>query len=227
MSSIKWTLEPDDIEWTMDWSKGKGATRRTDGKGPNEPEQIFEKEGALAHLLMNRVIFLNNHWWEDTWPDKAKEVVHLGVNCNDVFSWGCADSEELMYREIKTLYDMWKKDPMWGSAIWCMIKRKEMPQRPVEEHIRKAGIWDLDELRRDNGLRPNYYDGISALLAKMKYDAYATWCESENKPALPRDKNWWEGWKQYTAVHPAWRNADWDAAETEVINKWKLENGFQ
>lgn len=226
MREVKWALSPEDIEWTMDWSKGKGNTRRTDGKNPNEPEQIFEEEGALSHLLMNDVIFLNNHWWEETWPEKAKSLVSLNVNCNDVFAWGCADGEEVTYNELKDLYQMWKKDPSWGAVIWCLIKRKEMPQGPVEECIRELGVWDLDDLKREHGLRANYYDGVHRVLAKRKYDTYSAWCAAENKEALPFEKGWWAGWKEYETAHPGWNDEAWQAEDDQLIAKWVSENGY-
>ena len=49
---------------------------------------------------------------------------------------------------------MWKKDPKWGAAVWCMIQRNKMPQKLVEDKIRKDGIWDLDSLNlQSNGVK--------------------------------------------------------------------------
>lgn len=109
-------------------------------------KKSFQTENALAILLLEEVLFTNSMWWEKDLPDWAKKRTGLFVNCNDIFAWGCADSEDIDYEEIETLFRMWEKDPEWGPAIWCIIKRKEMPQKPVEEKIRKAGIWDLDTL---------------------------------------------------------------------------------
>lgn len=149
MSEIRRTIEDEAIEWDMD------------GK------MQFEAEPALALLLANDVVFLNSYWMEEEWPKAAKDAINIIVNCNDVFAWGCADGERLPYDELENLYKMWKKDPAWGAAIWCMIQRKQMPQKPVEERVRKAGIWDLDKL----GLGPNTMDAdvtasLRALLAK-------------------------------------------------------------
>jgi hypothetical protein len=131
---IKRTVADDDIEWLMEWN----------GKRPDE--MVFESGPALALMLLNGVIFLNDHWWEKDWPDDAKKVTSLNVNCNDVFAWACADAEELPYAEIENLYRMWRKDPAWGAEVWCIKRRNQMPQKPVEKAIRKAGVWDLDAM---------------------------------------------------------------------------------
>lgn len=109
-------------------------------------KEIDEKE-ALIELLQNEVIFLNSFWFEDECPDRAKKAIGVFVICNDTFAWGCADGEDLPYDEIGNLYQMWKRDPSWGADVWCMVRRNQMPQKPVEEEIRKAGIWDLDSLK--------------------------------------------------------------------------------
>jgi hypothetical protein len=147
VSDIKWTLEPDDIEWTMPWDQTQF---------PDKPatEQVFESERALAHLLMNHVIAINSNWWRDDAPEDIRNSIAVFVNCNDIFAWGCADAEDLPHNEVEKLYRMWQKDPAWGAAIWCIQQRNQQPQRPVAERIRQAGIWDLDSM----GLKPNGYD---------------------------------------------------------------------
>lgn len=162
MNDIKWLIKPDDVEWEMDWGDHPEDDTRKSGK-----EMIFESTMALAHLLLNEVVFLNSNWWmhfetdikdskwalkprsDARWTKEESRMISVNVNCNDVFAWGCADSETLPYDQIKTLYQMWKKDPEWGPAVWCMIQRKFMPQKPVEDAIRKAGIWNLDEMGLD------------------------------------------------------------------------------
>lgn len=97
-------------------------------------------EYKLAHLLIEGVIFCNNGWWLEkegkTWP---KDSVTLHVVCNDVFSWGCADAEDVTNNEIGELYEMWRRDPNWGAAAWCIKKRKMLPQKPVLDKLTKAG----------------------------------------------------------------------------------------
>jgi hypothetical protein len=135
----------EEVYWEMDWSRKKADGTRLHPEMP-EKEMIFESEKALAMLLNNEVVFLNNHWWEKEWPEEAKQTFSINCNCNDVFAWGCADAEEITYDELKDLYDHFVKDPQWGSAIWCIKKRKLMPQRPVLISIEKNGIWDLSSM---------------------------------------------------------------------------------
>lgn len=219
------TIEPSDVEWEMDWTQ-----KRADGSRmcPDKPEKerIFEPKGALALMLINEVIFLNSHHWEKDWPEAARQCVSLNVNCSDVFAWACADSEEATYAEIEAVYQHWKKDTGWGTAIWCIIKRKELPQRPVEKRIRDDGIWDLDALTKEHGLRANHYDGISGLMSRRKYAAYSAWAKTEGREVLPYDAGWWAGWKQFTAANPGWNSAEWKAAEDAAIAEWRLANGW-
>lgn len=121
-------------------------------------ESYFENESALSLLLSHEQIVLNNHWWEDTWDEGKKNLFYVGVNCNDIFAWGCADAEELMFHELEDLFSYWEKDKGWGMAVWCMIKRKEMPQKSVYDRIQKVGIWNLDELQKEYNLQDNLYD---------------------------------------------------------------------
>ncbi len=110
----------------------------------NEPE--MEGEMALAVLLLDRIVFLNACWWKKTWPEDAKKMTALFVNCNDVFAWGSADAEELPYEELDNLYECYHLDKSWGPAVWCIKQRGYMPQEPVYDAIQALGIWDLDTM---------------------------------------------------------------------------------
>lgn len=135
-------IEPDfDVEWQMDWKEGRNIA-----KHPERYEIVFEKDRALAELLHKEVVFLNSFWWEKELPERIQGAISIAVQCSDVFAWACADAEPLPYDEIERLWRMWKKDEHWGPAVWCMLRRRQMPQKPVEDLIRKHGIWDLDSL---------------------------------------------------------------------------------
>lgn len=180
----QWTVRaagPGGVEWIMPWSKYGG---RKDGSTADEAK--FEEEKALALLLIDEIVFLNSYWWEDKWPEEARKVTSINVNCNDVFAWGCADAESLPHDQIEPLYRMWRKDPAWGAAIWCMIQRKQMPQKPVEDLIRKAGIWDLDTL----GLGTNTMDAkVSAMFAELGASQKAKLLlASANEPVKSQEK---------------------------------------
>lgn len=144
MHDIENTVTSEDVIWTMDWDEWPNSKK-------HGTEERFEPTLALAHLLINEVVFINRLHWRDDVPEDVKQNITVFVNCNDVFAWGCADSEDLPLHELENLYRMWLKDPAWGSAVWCMQKRSWMPQKPVEKRIRAAGIWDLDRMN----LEPN------------------------------------------------------------------------
>jgi hypothetical protein len=124
-------IADNDVEWLYETNDKK--------------ENVFERDQALALMLINNVIFTNSHWYEDDWPQRAKDSIGVVVDCSDVFAWGCADGQDLPFDEIENLYRMWRKGPRWGPAVWCMIQRNQMPQPPVEDAIRKEGIWQLDQ----------------------------------------------------------------------------------
>lgn len=111
----------------------------------------------IAILLLEHKIHINNHWWEEDRSEEYKQSFYVGVNCNDVFAWGCADCEEITYKELPDLWEHYKQDPLWGCDVWCIKKRNELPQKPVYKDIMSKGIWDLDSM----GLEPNYYDNRS------------------------------------------------------------------
>jgi hypothetical protein len=224
-TEVKRTIDPDDIEWEMGWTGLKADGSRMFPDKP-EKEMVFEAEDALALLLLNEVIHINDHWWEKEWPEEARRRIHFGVNCSDVFAWGCADSESLDYKDIESLYRMWAKDPVYGHEIWCIIKRRELPQDCVEKSIRNAGIWDLDALKAEHNLRNNHYSGVSIVLAQRKYSTYCDWEKSVGREPRAFDANWWNGWNEYTTANPGWNSEEWKAADTAACEQWRLENGF-
>lgn len=220
------SVSDEDVMREIDWSRLNESGERCYPDMP-EKEIRFEAEQGLAMLLLNEVVFLNSHHWETDWPAEARAAAYLGVNCNDVFAWGCSDAEGAAYADLEAVYAHWRKDPHWGTAIWCMIKRREMPQRPAEKRIRDAGIWDLDTLVAEHGLRPNHYDGISAVWARQKYEAYRAWEQAEGREPLPYDAGWWDGWKRFVAANPEWQDAAWKAEENRRSDQWRMEAGHE
>jgi len=136
----------------------------------NKTDLYYNKEinenFALAHLLINEIIFINSYWFKEEWNETDKTIIAICVNCNDIFAWGYADAEPLSYDEIENLYEYWVKDPSWGSAVWCIKRRNELPQKPVYDMIMEEGIWDLDNMNLD----------------KNKYDE--SWFKTRNKLRL-------------------------------------------
>lgn len=220
MTNPKYTIKPEDVEWEMDWRSSPGK------EGLNDKEIVFEDGHALALLLINEVLFLNDQHNQKSWPPEARSGFYIGVDCSDIFAWGCSDLEEAKYADIEPLYQLWKKDSVWGAAIWSMIRRRQMPQAPVEKKIRETGIWDLDALKEKYGLRPNIYDSIHRVFARRKYDTYALWQRSIGKKELPFNAGWWDGWNKYTKAYPDWNDDRWKAIDQALKNQWLATNGY-
>jgi len=190
-----------------------------------DPEGEVQTDAALAIMLLNEAIFTNAHRSSDG-AIADGDATSLYVTCNDVFMWGCADLEEMAHDRIAEVYGFWERDPKWGTAVWCMIQRRELPQRPVLDRIRKAGVWDMDALVAEHGLRPNHYDGVSMAYAMRKRDAYVAWCTEEGTEPLPFDAGWWAGWKAFTDAHPGWYDDAWKAGDAATRETWRTLNGF-
>jgi len=186
----------------------------------------FDAEKALVELLSAKVLYLNSNWWEGSWPEEARQSFYVGVNCSDAFAWGSADSERVLYFDLESVYEHYRKDAIYGPLIWCMKKRKEMPLKIVEQAIREQGIWDLDAIQKEEGLRPNYFDGISSVMAQMKYEKYLQFKEERNERPLPFDAGWWEGWKEYVEANPLWNSEAWEEEEEQRCNAWRKANGW-
>lgn len=71
--------------------------------------------------------------------------VILELNCSDLFSWGCAEWEEITLKEIPSLLEEVRKDEIWGISKWCCLKRGMRPQAPIITRLKKDGRW-TDEL---------------------------------------------------------------------------------
>ena len=135
-------ITPEDVEWSF--KKQNGTV-----------EQVFENEYALAHLLINGVVFLGTRGSETEYPEEYRRAVSVWVLCSDLFAWACADAEDLPYAEIEPLYRLWKANPSWGPSRWCALHRKLRPQQPVIDLMKKAGAWDA-ELEALPGPLPEY-----------------------------------------------------------------------
>jgi len=192
----------------------------------HDPEGEVQTDAALAIMLLNEAVFTNEHRTTADADRGPAEATALYVTCNDVFMWGCADLEKMAHDRIAEVYGFWERDPRWGTAVWCMIQRRELPQKPVLDRIRKAGIWDMDALVTQHDLRPNHYDGVSMAYAMRKRDAYVAWCEGEGTEPLPFDAGWWVGWKAFADAHPCWNDDAWKADDAAAREAWRIEHGF-
>lgn len=113
-----------------------------------EHTMFFEENDLLAELLSDGVLFSNvraydaNDIGKPHEPDLRERTIVLFMNCNDVFSWGCADAECITIDEIPDLYLLWRDNHKWGPMKWACKKRNLQPQRPIVIDMKKDGYWD-------------------------------------------------------------------------------------
>lgn len=189
----------------------------TDEDG-NPTFQVLDTSYAVAALIANGKLTL--------YSDPNGKLFRLCVNCNDLFAWGLADSEDVDYDEADELYSFWRRDDRFGPEVWCMKKRRELPQAPVLHQIQKEGKWNIDDLTSKYGLRQNWYDAISTEISKKQYSIYAEWARSEGNDPLPYATGWWNGWRAFTAAHPDWRNEAYEREIEELKERLKVELGY-
>jgi hypothetical protein len=192
-----------------------------------DPEGEVQTEAALAIMLLNEAVFTNEHRSTRQGADDLKGATSLYVTCNDVFAWGCADLEDMRHDQIAEVFGYWEKDPGWGTAVWCMIQRGQMPQRPIMDRIARAGIWDLEAIAAEHGLNPNHYDGISMEMARRKYRVYCDWRRSLGGEPMPFDASWWTGWKEFTTANPEWYDESWKTEDDRLRREWRAANGYR
>lgn len=119
----------------------------------NRPEGVseyteFEGSVALAHLLIEDVVFINDHWFEGSWDEKQKGLFGIYVNCNDTF-FPASDAEEVVYNELENLYEHYEKDNIVGPLIWVAQKRKLWPWKRYTEQFKDSPAWKYDEESKD------------------------------------------------------------------------------
>lgn len=65
-------------------------------------------------------------------------VFHLNLNMNDVFAWGCADSEDMDASDLEEVFPIYEKYGSPALIAYASIKREgQLPQAPVLERIKK------------------------------------------------------------------------------------------
>ena len=126
-----------------------------------DPDTRFNHEMAIAVLLLDDVIFLNDYWWmdgESGWPKDACKKPSLNVNLSDVFGWAVADAEVLNYAEIQSLYDHWVINRTLGPIVWGCNKRAMMPIKPIAKKIREDGVWKIDDMYLQSNPTDEYFN---------------------------------------------------------------------
>ncbi|BBA65598.1 predicted ORF [Xanthomonas phage XacN1] len=178
----------------------------------NDKEYVDEG-AALGVMLASNQLFYNQK---------------IYVNCSDVFAWGCSDAEDYVDDQLLTLFKMFNKDRSWGTAMWCMIQRKERPQKPVEDAIRKEGIWDFDAFIAEHGLRANVYDGTSMIAARRKFELANAWLVEQGQEPVEFEVGWWKhAWTPFEKANPGWYNDEYKEEVKRRCNEWYLANGWE
>lgn len=117
-----------------------------------EKELVPEYNLILAKLLIDEVVFVGNF---DSGPffessnNPPDITTCVWVNCGDVFSWGCADFEPVLMKELPALYRASKEK--YGVTKWCCKRRNLKPQKPILKRMKDAEVWDEEmEALEDN-----------------------------------------------------------------------------
>lgn len=176
-------------------------------------KEYVDEGAALGAMLASNQLFYNQK---------------IYVNCSDVFAWGCADAEDFNDEQLLPLFKLFKKDQSWGTAMWCMIQRKERPQKPVEDAIRKSGICDFDAFIAEHGLRANIYDGTSHIMAYRKFELANAWRVEQGLEPVEFTVGWWnEAWFPFEKANKDWYNDEFKAEVKRRCNEWYLANGWE
>lgn len=120
-------------------------------------EPWHDESAMIAHMLLDETLWTRDAHYIGNKGSRFQfegEGIIVLLNCNDVFAWGCADTESVPHDKVPELFMLWHENHQWGPAKWCCLRRNEKPQAPVEKAIRKAGIW----CERMEALPENHYD---------------------------------------------------------------------
>ena len=116
----------------------------------------YNEELMLAQLLIDGKIHLGEGLFLPASSD-ATDTVCAVVNCNDLFAWGCEDYEPVTLREIPALYFAHMADTRWGTDVWCLFKRGELPRASVLREMLAEGCV-FTHAGGQESLRPNTGD---------------------------------------------------------------------
>lgn len=83
---------------------------------------------------------------EGFWGDEDK----FYLNMNDIFSWGCADAEEVSDLEIPFLYKLYEDFGDLGCIAWVCYKRGDRPQKIVLDKIGKEKLEEVINYIKEN-----------------------------------------------------------------------------
>lgn len=100
-----------------------------------------ELQKCASILLLNDEIYLKDHIYSLD-GNLYENKVSIFVRCDDIFDDGL-DEESVHVYELEDLFRMWAADRLWGTTVWCVKKRRVMPQASYKKDIERKG-WDLN-----------------------------------------------------------------------------------
>ena len=90
-------------------------------------EYELDRADILEEMLSGNRVFMSD--------DEEAGRITFEVNCNDLWSWGSADQEEIPYSEIKNCYKL-------GPITWACVRRNLRPFAECEQHMKNRGEWN-------------------------------------------------------------------------------------
>lgn len=112
---------------------------------PTEPYEVLNTLIQMDKARVHHIVL------ESAEPDfPPQHVGHykpsqalFSVNANDVFAWGCADSEFIESNdELHKLGEFIVADPKYGDFRWLCWKRQSQPQPPWIKRLKEENVWD-------------------------------------------------------------------------------------
>lgn len=100
----------------------------------NNPQLVAEILRITAYYDVREEIY----WWYG-----GKGDVNFSIKCNDIFLWGCSDSEPIeTIGDANLLEECLKKTELNGHLLYCAEKRQMRPQGAAYQFIPESE-WEL------------------------------------------------------------------------------------
>jgi hypothetical protein len=105
--------------------------------------EYFDENLAVKELIDSGLLFVNYRRYYCDWEKILKPpTIVLYLSCSDTFGYACADAEDVSSEaELEKLYKYYKLNPVWGSTLFCIEKRRQKPIEPVIEKLKGLGLW--------------------------------------------------------------------------------------
>lgn len=113
-----------------EWQEGWNACQKDIlDKAIVVEENINNVDPYIQNLILQDHIF--------THIDTEEKKLCFSINCNDLFAWACADSEEFTEEDLPDLKKAYEDSPKNGDILWACRKREMRPQKPYYKYFSK------------------------------------------------------------------------------------------